>query len=124
MRLSPCLVLATLAVVATAQQQPSACRVKLPYSVEWHIPVGCGFSGFVTEVLGLASVLSEVLPEMAVVTGECAEEFFERQLFFEESAPFRWLNQPWTEWVPLDAAAIDAAAIDAAAAAAAAAAAG
>ena len=39
----------------------------LPFAVEWHIPVGCGFSGFYVEFLGLVSYLEQVLPELRVV---------------------------------------------------------
>jgi glycosyltransferase involved in cell wall biosynthesis len=62
-------------------------------AIEWHIPVGCGFSGFYTEFLGLTSSLVETFPELRIVSGQCSLEFYS-QLFDKEATNFRRLYDP------------------------------
>jgi hypothetical protein len=66
----------------------------LPFTVEWKIPVGCGFSGFYVEFLGIVKVLAQALPELRIVSGPCSEDFFNHQLFPEESIYFRKAYSP------------------------------
>jgi len=63
--------------------------------IEWHIPIGCGFSGFYVEFLGLVTSLVPVLPELRVTSGPCSEDFFAKQLFLSESVLFRYAYSPW-----------------------------
>lgn len=60
----------------------------LDIAIEWHIPVGCGFSGFYVEFLGISSHLATTLPELRVVSGPCSLEFY-TQLFTKETQNFR-----------------------------------
>jgi len=66
----------------------------LHIGIEWHIPVGCGFSGFYTEFLGVVSVLEPALPQMRITSGPCSTEFFEHQLFPAEAGPMSRANLP------------------------------
>ena len=50
-------------------------------TVHWHIPVGCGFSGFFVEFLGVAEPLRQAWPELAMDSGECADHFYADALF-------------------------------------------
>ena len=50
-------------------------------TVHWHIPVGCGFSGFFVEFLGVAEPLRQAWPELAMDSGECADQFYADALF-------------------------------------------
>ena len=61
--------------------------------VEWNIPVGCGFSGFFCEFLPLALPLGKALPELRLVSGECADEFYDRQLAPTEAKSLRFLKE-------------------------------
>lgn len=62
-------------------------------AVEWTLNIGCGFSGFLVELLGIASALSEELPELCVLgVGECSEDFYTRQLFPKEADALRRLT--------------------------------
>ena len=63
--------------------------------IEWHIPIGCGFSGFYVEFLGLVSSLVPALPELRVTSGPCSEDFFTKQLFPSESVFYRHAYSPW-----------------------------
>lgn len=63
--------------------------------IEWHIPIGCGFSGFYVEFLGLVSSLVPALSELRVTSGPCSEDFFTKLLFPSESAFFRHAYSPW-----------------------------
>jgi len=72
----------------------------LPNGVEWHIPVGCGFSGFYTEFLGLVSALVPLLPELRVTSGPCSHEFLTEQLFPEERGPFARAYLPFRGLAP------------------------
>lgn len=70
------------------------CMAKtLDIGIEWHIPVGCGFSGFYVEFLGVSSYLVNMLPELRVVSGPCSLEFYD-QLFEKEAKNFRRIYDP------------------------------
>ena len=75
---------------------------ELMMGVEWHIPVGCGFSGFYTEFLGLVSVLEPALPQLRISSGPCSSEFFESQLFSEEAGPMKRANVPVSQQMRAD----------------------
>lgn len=74
-------------------------------TVHWHIPVGCGFSGFFVEFLGVAAPLRKAWPELAVDTGACADHFYSEALFEEEGEALRQLHRPtlYEKYVHIDA---------------------
>jgi len=60
--------------------------------VTWRLDVGCGFSGWFSEVLGIAAPLSEALPLLWLRTDTCSEGFHEWQAFPGESGAVRRLT--------------------------------
>jgi hypothetical protein len=52
---------------------------------EWRIPVGCGFTGFFVEFMGLAAELNEQLPLLTLHTGRCDQSFFDHHVFKKEA---------------------------------------
>jgi len=47
-----------------------------PIFLDWHVGVGCGFSGFFCEFLGIAGALEAALPgRVALFSGTCGDEF-------------------------------------------------
>ena len=65
------------------------------YEVEWRLPVGCGFSGFFTEVvLGFLPALSERLP-VRLLSGQCEESWLTANLDPADAAAFRaaWVDE-------------------------------
>ena len=60
-----------------------------PYEVEWRVPVGCGFSGFFTEVaLGFVPALHERI-SLRLLCGRCEETWLTSYLQESEAKAFR-----------------------------------
>lgn len=67
----------------------------LPFEVEWHVPVGCGFSGFFVEVaLGFVPPLAGS-GSLRLLCGRCDEDFLAGQLTAKEAGAIRstWVDE-------------------------------
>lgn len=65
----------------------------LDVQLDWHIGVGCDFSGFMVEFLGVAAALERALPgRVALYSGACSERFLEL-LFPPERRAVRLMQQ-------------------------------
>ena len=69
-------------------------RTELGFDIQWRVPVGCGWSGFFTEVaLGFVPALQEQL-SLRLLTGRCDEKFLRHELEPSDAEAFR---AAWTE---------------------------
>jgi hypothetical protein len=66
------------------------------FEVEWRVPVGCGFSGFFTEVaLGFVPGLHDKGVAVRLLTGKCDDAWLDAQLEARDAATYRatWADE-------------------------------
>ena len=67
----------------------------LSFPVHWRVPVGCGFSGFFTEVaLGYVPALRALGVDVRLLSGRCDDAWLARQL---ETADANALRAAWLD---------------------------
>ena len=105
-RLCLALIAAVLFALAIAKRKRSGATAALRTSssfsgpeVEWRVPVGCGFSGFFTEVvLGFLPALHRAQPgRFVLLSGDCSENFLKSYLTAEEATAYRAVWTPETQ---------------------------